>query len=105
MRRRERRRGRWVFPRAPMRRGGHPLLWRGQSYKTMPVCASSLPITTLHDLGTTRSTPDAPARALLLAIERDPEVMRRLLAETAAWSNSVAVTFCAPQTGSCRYRP
>jgi putative transcriptional regulator len=31
-----------------------------------------------------RSVPDAPARALLLAIERDPKVMRRLLAETAA---------------------
>jgi hypothetical protein len=29
-------------------------------------------------------SPDAPARALLLAIERDPEVMRRLLADHAA---------------------
>jgi putative transcriptional regulator len=43
-----------------------------------------LPITTLRDWEQHRSTPDAPARALLLAIERDPEVMRRLLAETAA---------------------
>jgi putative transcriptional regulator len=42
-----------------------------------------LPITTLRDWEQRRSTPDAPARALLLAIERDPEVMRRLLAETA----------------------
>jgi putative transcriptional regulator len=43
-----------------------------------------LPITTLRDWEQHRSTPDAPARALLLAIERDPEIMRRLLAETAA---------------------
>jgi putative transcriptional regulator len=43
-----------------------------------------LPITTLRDWEEHRSTPDAPARALLLAIERDPEAMRRLLADTAA---------------------
>ena len=42
--------------------------------------AFHLPITTLRDWEQRRSTPDAPARALLLAIERDPEVMRRLLA-------------------------
>jgi len=46
--------------------------------------AFHLPITTLCDWEQRRSTPDAPARALLLAIERDPQVMRRLLAETAA---------------------
>src|SRR5438477_1487208 len=46
--------------------------------------AFHLPITTLRDWEQRRSTPDAPARALLLAIERDPEVMRRLLAERAA---------------------
>ena len=46
--------------------------------------AFHLPIATLRDWEQNRSTPDAPARALLLAIERDPEVMRRLLAETAA---------------------
>lgn len=46
--------------------------------------AFHLPITTLRDWEQHRSTPDAPARALLLAIERAPEVMRRLLAETAA---------------------
>jgi putative transcriptional regulator len=46
--------------------------------------AFHLPITTLRDWEQHRSTPDAPARALLLAIERDPEVMRRLLAERAA---------------------
>jgi putative transcriptional regulator len=46
--------------------------------------AFHLPITTLRDWEQHRSIPDAPARALLLAIERDPEVMRRLLAETAA---------------------
>src|SRR5258708_7790513 len=39
--------------------------------------AFHLPITTLRDWEQHRSTPDAPARALLLAIERDPEVMRR----------------------------
>lgn len=43
-----------------------------------------LPITTLRDWEQRRSTPDAPARALLLAIERDPEVVRRLLADKAA---------------------
>src|ERR1700722_3685441 len=42
--------------------------------------AFHLPITTLRDWEQHRSTPDAPARALLLAIERDPEAMRRLLA-------------------------
>ena len=45
--------------------------------------AFHLPVTTLRDWEQHRSTPDAPARALLLAIERDPEVMRRLLAEAA----------------------
>jgi putative transcriptional regulator len=44
--------------------------------------AFHLPITTLRDWEQHRSMPDAPARALLLAIERDPDVMRRLLAET-----------------------
>jgi putative transcriptional regulator len=43
-----------------------------------------LPITTLRDWEQRRSTPDAPARALLLAIERDPDAMRRLLADEAA---------------------
>jgi putative transcriptional regulator len=46
--------------------------------------AFHLPITTLRDWEQYRSTPDAPARALLLAIERDPEVMRRLLSDKAA---------------------
>jgi putative transcriptional regulator len=46
--------------------------------------AFHLPITTLRDWEQRRSTPDAPARALLLAIKRAPEVMRRLLADTAA---------------------
>ena len=46
--------------------------------------AFHLPITTLRDWEQHRSVPDAPARALLLAIERDPEVMRRLLADRAA---------------------
>jgi putative transcriptional regulator len=46
--------------------------------------AFHLPITTLHDWERRRSTPDAPARALLLAIERAPDVMRQLLADRAA---------------------
>ena len=46
--------------------------------------AFHLPITTLRDWEQHRSTPDAPARALLLAIERDPEIMRRLLADQVA---------------------
>jgi putative transcriptional regulator len=46
--------------------------------------AFHLPISTLRDWEQQRTTPDAPARALLLAIERDPEAMRRLLADRAA---------------------
>lgn len=46
--------------------------------------AFHLPITTLRDWEQHRSIPDAPARALLLAIERDPEAMRRLLADRVA---------------------
>jgi putative transcriptional regulator len=42
-----------------------------------------LPIAMLRDWEQHRSVPDAPAHALLLAIERDPEVMRRLLADAA----------------------
>ena len=37
--------------------------------------AFHLPLTTLRDWEQRRSTPDAPARALLLAIERDPKKM------------------------------
>jgi putative transcriptional regulator len=48
------------------------------------VAAFHLPISTLRDWEQHRSTPDAPTRALLLAIERDPEAMRRLLAGAAA---------------------
>lgn len=46
--------------------------------------AFHLPITTLRDWEQRRSNPDAPARALLLAIERNPEVMRKLLADKVA---------------------
>lgn len=42
--------------------------------------AFHLPLTTLRDWEQRRSTPDAPARALLLAIERDPKKMLALLA-------------------------
>ena len=46
--------------------------------------AFHLPLTTLRDWEQKRSTPDAPARAFLLAIERGPDVVRRLLAKQAA---------------------
>jgi putative transcriptional regulator len=46
--------------------------------------AFHLPVSTLRDWEQHRSMPDAPARALLLAIERDPKAMQRLLARTAA---------------------
>ena len=45
--------------------------------------AFHLPLSTLRDWEQHRSTPDAPARALLLAIERDPKGMRKLLAQPA----------------------
>ena len=45
--------------------------------------AFRLPISTLRDWEQRRSTPDAPARALLRAIEREPETMRRLLSRAA----------------------
>jgi len=46
--------------------------------------AFRIPVATLRDWEQHRSTPDAPARALLLAIERDPKKMRKLLAAKAA---------------------
>jgi len=45
--------------------------------------AFGLPVSTLRDWEQRRSSPDAPARALLRAIEREPETMRRLLARAA----------------------
>ncbi len=42
--------------------------------------AFHLPLTTLRDWEQRRSIPDAPARALLLAIERDPKKLKSLLA-------------------------
>jgi putative transcriptional regulator len=45
--------------------------------------AYSLPIATLRDWEQRRSSPDAPARALLRAIDRDPVTMRRLVAHVA----------------------
>lgn len=42
--------------------------------------AFRLPLTTLRDWEQRRSVPDAPARALLLAIERDPKKIMSLLA-------------------------
>jgi putative transcriptional regulator len=46
--------------------------------------AFHLPINMLRDWERHHSAPDAPARALLLAIERDPETMKRLLEDEAA---------------------
>ncbi len=45
--------------------------------------AFGLPVSTLRDWEQQRSKPDAPARALLRAIEREPETMKRLLARAA----------------------
>lgn len=46
--------------------------------------AFHLPLTTLRDWEQRRSMPDAPARALLLAIERDPKKLKALLADSDA---------------------
>jgi putative transcriptional regulator len=46
--------------------------------------AFHLPLATVRDWEQERSYPDAPARALLTAIARDPETMRRLLGGRAA---------------------
>lgn len=43
-----------------------------------------LPLATVRDWEQERSYPDAPARALLTAIARDPETMRQLLGGRAA---------------------
>jgi putative transcriptional regulator len=69
-----------------MRRASRVKLLRQQLGMTQEAFAVAfhLPVSTLRDWEQHRSMPDAPARALLLAIERDPKVMRRLLAETTA---------------------
>jgi putative transcriptional regulator len=71
---------------ARMRRVPHVKALRQRLGMTQEAFARAfhLPITTLRDWEQHRSTPDAPARALLLAIERDPKAMKRLLADTAA---------------------
>jgi putative transcriptional regulator len=71
---------------AGMRRVSRVKILRGRLGMTQTEFAAAfrLPISTLRDWEQHRSVPDAPARALLLAIERDPKVMRRLLAESAA---------------------
>ena len=45
--------------------------------------AYGIPLSTLRDWEQRRCTPDAPARALLRAIEREPDTVRRLLARAA----------------------
>jgi putative transcriptional regulator len=46
--------------------------------------AFRLPLATVRDWEQERSQPDAPARALLTAIAREPETMLRLLGDQAA---------------------
>ena len=46
--------------------------------------AFQLPLSTVRDWEQERSYPDAPAQALLTAIARDPETMRRLIGGQAA---------------------
>jgi putative transcriptional regulator len=46
--------------------------------------AFRLPLATVRDWEQERSYPDAPARALLTAIARDPQTMRRLIGGEAA---------------------
>lgn len=46
--------------------------------------AFRLPLDTVRDWEDERSYPDAPARALLTAISRDPQTMRRLIGGQAA---------------------
>jgi putative transcriptional regulator len=46
--------------------------------------AFRLSVATVRDWEQRRSVPDEPARALLLAIDRDPDTMRRLLEDKAA---------------------
>src|ERR1700731_968758 len=59
---------------ARMRRVPHVKLLRQRLDMTQVAFAEAFhfPITTLRDWEQHRSTPDAPARALLLAIERNP---------------------------------
>ena len=70
---------------ARMRRVPHVKVLRQRLDMTQVEFAEAfhLPITTLRDWEPHR-TPDARARTLLLAIERNPEVMRKLLADRAA---------------------
>jgi putative transcriptional regulator len=71
---------------ATMRRVSRVKVLRQRLGMTQEAFAAAfhLPITTLRDWEQRRSTPDAPARALLLAIERDPEAMKRLLSGATA---------------------
>ena len=46
--------------------------------------AFQLPLSTVRDWEQERTYPDAPARALLTAISRDPQTMRRLIGGEAA---------------------
>ncbi len=70
---------------AKMRRGSRVKVLRQRLGMTQVQFAQAfgLPISTLRDWEQNRCVPDAPARALLSAIEREPETMRRLLGQAA----------------------
>jgi putative transcriptional regulator len=69
-----------------MRRVSRVKVLRQRLGMTLEVFAQAfhLPIDIVNEWEAGRAVPDAPARALLLAIERDPKAMQRLLADTAA---------------------
>ncbi len=71
---------------AEMRPAGWPKQLRERLEMTQDEFAATfrVPVGTLRDWEQRRSWPDAPARALLLAIERDPKRMKKLLAAHAA---------------------
>lgn len=71
---------------AKIRRVSRVKVWRQRLGLTRAEFARTfhLPIATVRDWEQHRSVPDAPARALLLAIERDPETMQKLLDDKAA---------------------
>jgi putative transcriptional regulator len=71
---------------AQMRPVGWPKRLRETLAMTQEEFAAAfrVPVGTLRDWEQRRSWPDAPARALLLAIERDPKRMKKLLASEAA---------------------
>jgi putative transcriptional regulator len=68
-----------------LRRVSRVKVLRQRLHMTQKEFASAfrLPIGTVRDWEQGRSVPDAPAQALLEAIDRDPDTMRRLLRRVA----------------------